>query len=118
MPKAGIGNHQYVAVFDPYSDVNMNRAAAKDLYNKIVESNLQDVDVVISAEAKGAALAQRVADYLNTDLLVFRKKVKINFEKPVIAHVKTFTSGIILIPLLTHSNSRAFLTLTAWLDFG
>ena len=24
--------------------------------------------------------------------LVFRKKVKINFEKPVIAHVKTFTS--------------------------
>lgn len=93
LPKAGIGNHQYVAVFDPYSDVNMNRAAAKDLYNKIVESNLQNVDVVISAEAKGAALAQRVADYLNTDLLVFRKKVKINFEKPVIAHVKTFTSG-------------------------
>ena len=93
LPKAGIGNHQFVAVFDPYSDVNMNRAAAKDLYNKIVESKLQDVDVVISAEAKGAALAQRVADYLNTDLLVFRKKVKINFEKPVIAHVKTFTSG-------------------------
>lgn len=93
LPKAGIGNNKYVAVFDPYSDVNMNRAAAKDLYNKIVESNLQNVDVVISAEAKGAALAQRIADYLNCDLLVFRKKVKINFEKPVIAHVKTFTSG-------------------------
>lgn len=93
LPKAGIGNNKYVAVFDPYSDVNMNRAAAKDLYNKIVECGLNDIDVVISAEAKGAALAQRIADYLNTDLLVFRKKVKINFEKPVIAHVKTFTSG-------------------------
>ena len=93
LPLAGIGGNKYVAVFDPYSDVNMNRAAAKDLYNKILEANLQNVDVVISAEAKGAALAQRIADYLNTDLLVFRKKVKINFEKPVIAHVKTFTSG-------------------------
>ena len=93
LPKAGIGNNKYVAVFDPYSDVNMNRAAAKDLYNKIVNANFQNIDVVISAEAKGAALAQRIADYLNSDLLVFRKKVKINFEKPVIAHVKTFTSG-------------------------
>ena len=93
LPKAGIGGNKFVAVFDPYSDVNMNRAAAKDLYNKIVDANLQNIDVVISAEAKGAALAQRIADYLNSDLLVFRKKVKINFEKPVIAHVKTFTSG-------------------------
>lgn len=93
LPMAGIGNKKYVAVFDPYSDVNMNRAAAKDLYNKISEAGIKDIDVVISAEAKGAALAQRIADYLNTDLLVFRKKVKINFEKPVIAHVKTFTSG-------------------------
>lgn len=93
LPKAGIGNNKYVAVFDPYSDVNMNRAAAKALYEKIKENNLQDVDVVISAESKGAALAQRIADYLNSDLLVFRKKVKINFEKPIIAHVKTFTSG-------------------------
>ncbi|MBR4313400.1 MAG: hypothetical protein IKP66_00650 [Lachnospiraceae bacterium] len=93
LPKAGIGGNKYVAVFDPYSDVNMNRAAAKDLYKKIVENNLQNVDVIISAEAKGAALAQRVADLCNTDLLVFRKKVKINFEEPVIAHVKTFTSG-------------------------
>lgn len=93
LPKAGIGQNKYVAVFDPYSDVNMNRAAAKDLYNKIVENNLNNVDVVISAESKGAALAQRIADYLNCELLVFRKKVKINFEKPVIAHVKTFTSG-------------------------
>ena len=93
LPKAGIGGNKYVAVFDPYSDVNMNRAAAKDLYKKIVENNLQNVDVVISAESKGAALAQRVADLCNTDLLVFRKKVKINFESPVIAHVKTFTSG-------------------------
>ena len=93
LPKAGIGGNKYVAVFDPYSDINMNRAAAKDLYKKIVENNLQNVDVVISAESKGAALAQRVADLCNTDLLVFRKKVKINFESPVIAHVKTFTSG-------------------------
>lgn len=93
LPLAGIGGNKFVAVFDPYSDVNMNRAAAKDLYNKIVDANLQNIDVVISAEAKGAALAQRIADYLNSDLLVFRKKVKINFEKPVIAHVKTFTSG-------------------------
>ncbi|MBP3200428.1 MAG: hypothetical protein J6M39_02110 [Lachnospiraceae bacterium] len=93
LPKAGIGNNKYVAVFDPYSDVNMNRAAAKDLYKKIIESGIKDIDVVISAEAKGAAFAQRIADYLNCDLLVFRKKVKINFEKPVIAHVKTFTSG-------------------------
>ena len=93
LPKAGIGGNKYVAVFDPYSDVNMNRAAAKDLYKKIVENNLQNVDVIISAEAKGAAFAQRVADLCNTDLLVFRKKVKINFEEPVIAHVKTFTSG-------------------------
>ena len=37
LPKAGIGNNKYVAVFDPYSDVNMNRAAAKDLYKKIVD---------------------------------------------------------------------------------
>lgn len=93
LPKAGIGNKKYVAVFDPYSDVNMNRAAAKELYKIIADNNLQDVDVIISAEAKGAALAQRVADLCNTDLLVFRKKVKINFEEPVIAHVKTFTSG-------------------------
>ena len=35
LPLAGIGGNKYVAVFDPYSDVNMNRAAAKDLYNKI-----------------------------------------------------------------------------------
>ena len=93
LPLAGIGNNKFVAVFDPYLDVNMNRAAASDLFNKIKENNLQNVDVIISAEAKGAALAQRVADLCNTDLLVFRKKVKINFEDPVIAHVKTFTSG-------------------------
>lgn len=93
LPKAGIGGNKYVAVFDPYADANMNRAAANELYKKIVENNLQNVDVIISAESKGAALAQRVADLCNTDLLVFRKKVKINFETPVIAHVKTFTSG-------------------------
>ena len=84
LPKAGIGGNKFVAVFDPYSDVNMNRAAAKDLYNKIVENGLQNVDVIISAEAKGAALAQRVADYCNADLLVFRKKVKINFEESLL----------------------------------
>ena len=93
LPKAGIGDNKYVAVFDPYSDINMSRAAASELYKKIKEKNLDKVDVVISAEAKGAAFAQRVADYLNTEFLVFRKKIKINFEEPVIAHVKTFTSG-------------------------
>ena len=93
LPKASIGNNKYVAVFDPYADADMSRAAAHDLYNKIKEKNLQDVDVVISAESKGASFAQRIADLLNTNLLVFRKKIKINFEEPVIAHVKTFTSG-------------------------
>ena len=71
----------------------MSRAAANDLYQKIKEIGLNDIDVVISAEVKGASIAQRVADLLNTNLLVFRKKIKINFEEPVIAHVKTFTSG-------------------------
>ncbi|MBQ7743274.1 MAG: hypothetical protein IJ790_01710 [Lachnospiraceae bacterium] len=93
LPKAGIGDNKYVAVFDPYSNVKMSRAAANDLYNKIKEKGLDKVDVVISAEVKGAAIAQRVADLCNTDLLIFRKKIKINFEEPVIAHVKTFTSG-------------------------
>ena len=93
LPKAGIGDNKYVAVFDPYSDANMSRAAANDLYQKIKEIGLNDIDVVISAEVKGASIAQRVADLLNTNLLVFRKKIKINFEEPVIAHVKTFTSG-------------------------
>ena len=74
-------------------NANMSRAAANDLYQKIKEIGLNDIDVVISAEVKGASIAQRVADLLNTNLLVFRKKIKINFEEPVIAHVKTFTSG-------------------------
>ena len=68
LPKAGIGGNKYVAVFDPYSNIDMNRAAAKELFKKIVENNLQNVDVIISAEAKGAALAQRVADFCNTDM--------------------------------------------------
>lgn len=93
LPKAGIGDNKYVAVFDPYSNANMSRAAAKALYEKIKGKGIDNVDVVISAEVKGAAIAQRVADHLNSDLLVFRKKIKINFEDPVIAHVKTFTSG-------------------------
>ena len=93
LPKAGIGNNKSVAVFDPYSNIKMSRAAANDLYKKIKEKNLDNIDVVIAAEVKGAAIAQRIADLCNTDLLVFRKKIKINFENPVIAHVKTFTSG-------------------------
>lgn len=93
LPKAGIGENKFVAVFDPYSDINMSRAAANELYKKIKEKNLDKVDVIISAEVKGAALAQRIADLCNTDFLVFRKKIKINFEDPVIARVKTFTSG-------------------------
>lgn len=93
LPKAGIGDNKYVAVFDPYADANMSRAAAHDLYEKIKEKNLDKVDVIISAEVKGAAIAQRIADLCDTNLLIFRKKIKINFEEPVIAHVKTFTSG-------------------------
>lgn len=93
LPKAGIGDNKYVAVFDPYSDVNMSRAAANELYKKIKDNGLDNVDVIISAEVKGAAIAQRIADLCNTNLLIFRKKIKINFEEPVIAHVKTFTSG-------------------------
>ncbi|MBO6134835.1 MAG: hypothetical protein J6O09_03580 [Lachnospiraceae bacterium] len=93
LPKAGIGDNKYVAVFDPYADADMSRSAAHDLYEKIKEKNLNNVDVVISAEVKGAAIAQRIADLCNTNLLIFRKKIKINFEEPVIAHVKTFTSG-------------------------
>ena len=93
LPKAGIGDNKYVAVFDPYSNAKMSRAAARDLYEKIKEKGLDKIDVVISAEVKGAAIAQRIADLCDTDLLVFRKKIKINFEEPVIAHVKTFTSG-------------------------
>lgn len=93
LPKAGIGDNKYVAVFDPYSNIEMSRAAANELYEKIKEKNYGKIDVVISAEVKGAAIAQRIADLLDTNLLVFRKKIKINFESPVIAHVKTFTSG-------------------------
>lgn len=93
LPKAGIGDNKYVAVFDPYSDANMSRAAANALYEKIKSQGLDKVDVIISAEVKGASIAQRIADLCNTNLLIFRKKIKINFEDPVIAHVKTFTSG-------------------------
>ena len=93
LPKAGIGDNKFVAVFDPYSDANMSRAAAKELYKKIKDAGLDNVDVIISAEVKGASIAQRISDLCNTDLLVFRKKIKINFEEPIIAHVKTFTSG-------------------------
>ena len=93
LKKASIGNGKYVAIFDPYSDITMCKSSAKDLYNKIVEEKLSDVDVVISAEIKGAALAQRIADYLNTEFLVFRKTIKLNFSDPITVHVKTFTSG-------------------------
>ena len=93
LPKASIGEGKYVAVFDAYSNIDMSRASAKDLTKKIRENKLDEADVIITAEVKGAAIAQRVADSLSKDLLVFRKNIKINFEKPIIAHVKTFTSG-------------------------
>lgn len=93
LPKAGIGDNKYVAVFDPYSDANMSRDAANELYKKIKDAGLNKIDVIISAEVKGASIAQRISDLCNTNLLIFRKKIKINFEEPVIAHVKTFTSG-------------------------
>lgn len=93
LPKASIGSNKYIAVFDPYCDIEVARAAANALYKKIKDEGLEKVDVIIGAEVKGASIAQRIADLLNTNLLIFRKNIKINFEDPVIAHVKTFTSG-------------------------
>ena len=93
LPKAGIGEKKFVAVFDPYADIHMSKASSNDLYSKIKNAGIDKVDVVIAAEVKGAAIAQRIADLMDTELLVFRKKIKINYEDPIIAHVRTFTSG-------------------------
>ena len=53
LPKASIGNNKYIAVFDPYCDIEVARAAANALYKKIKDEGLEKVDVIIGAEVKG-----------------------------------------------------------------
>lgn len=83
-----------IAVFDSYSNINMCRDAAKELYDKMVKENVTDFDAIIGVEIKGVAIAQRVSDYFNKPMVVFRKNKKVNFFNPVEVSVETVTSGL------------------------
>lgn len=84
-----------IAVFDMLSSAAITRDASCALL-KVINEKLGDivpsVDTVLSAEAKGITLVNRIADALGKEMVVLRKEEKIYYPGSIKSVVNTYTT--------------------------
>ena len=88
LPIVGIGDDVSIASFVILGDVELVHAAAKELGKKV-----EDIDYIVTAEAKGIPLAFELSRQLGMkEYIVIRKSVKSYMKEPMCEIVQSITS--------------------------
>lgn len=89
LPICKVNDGLYIAAFVIFGDVEMTRASAKALIEKMPE-----FDVLVTAESKGIPLAYEIARELNLETyIIARKHAKLYMKTPVAVHLHSITTA-------------------------
>lgn len=87
LPLCPVNEKLDIAALIMFGDVELTKAAAKDLLNKC-----PDFDIIITAEAKGIPLCYEMARQSEKSYVVARKSTKVYMTNSIKASVKSITT--------------------------
>jgi len=91
LTKIQVAPNLRIASFVMLGDTKLIEKTADALYEKIKE--IDNIDIIVSLEAKGIPLAHALSVRLGTNYVVVRKSIKSYMENPVFTEVKSITTN-------------------------
>ena len=88
LPLCPLNDDLYIAGFVMFSDVELTKAVATELLNRVPE-----FDVILTAESKGIPLAYEMARQSKKNYVVARKGVKLYMVNPHEVNVRSITTA-------------------------
>ena len=90
LKKVQVAPNLKIASFVMLGDTMLIEKTADALYEKLKSRN--DIEIIVSLEAKGIPLAHALSVRLGTNYVVIRKSIKSYMENPIYTEVKSITT--------------------------
>ncbi|NLV82413.1 MAG: adenine phosphoribosyltransferase [Synergistaceae bacterium] len=90
LKKVQVAPNLKIASFVMLGDTMLIEKTADALYEKL--KKLNNIDIIVSLEAKGIPLAHALSVRLGTNYIVVRKSIKSYMENPIFTEVKSITT--------------------------